>query len=466
MTAQKLVKILLTTLLLLQLTITADTIKLKLSKSKSTTDLYFIPFTSEFLSIEPRAKIGIPTAMPKTKETPKKFIQNLQSIKSQHFIGQIALGSDKEVFKVEFDLNSALLWVSDISNPSMKSRKRFSCTKEYSDSCNKTPYTLEQIIYNSKQAVVGKIIEEDVWIPNLVSQNHTEKSHNRIFTKEEIQIQDGEYVVNNDVEVSWGQVKNQNVLLADVTPGFDKKNLHADGFFGQGPTDHESYKSVMTNLFEKKVINNQIFAFFLSASERVKPSEQLIGGYDEILVKKSPGIVWVDNHYKDSGSWNVYIKNVLIDDTPVQNFDIKGQTLVPKQSYKGTIDINSQMIVLTLQDIEAYIKSARQRGLKCIIKDKYVVCGRDITMREWGAKELPGLAFMIGKNDSKKFVIDNNKMLGRCERKTDYSKITKVCLINIMVENSGDRVLGIPFMQMYYTIFDRISQKIGKYFLL
>jgi hypothetical protein len=86
-------------------------------------------------------------------------------------------------------------------------------------------------------------------------------------------------------------------------------------------------------------------------------------------------------------------------------------------------------------------------------------CEKDVTDSEFEFEKLPQIEFTF---KGKAYVLDYKLLLGQCQVKNQDGRIIRGCLFKIRAMEFGIRILGMPFLQQNYVIFDRDTQSIGK----
>ena len=411
-------------------------------------------------------------------ETPNTYTQKLYNYEKIQFIGQIALGSKKQVMKVIFDSGSSALWVSAKEDTYAKEHKKYTCDGSESTTCKVTSDNLEQIVYGSG-AIIGKIILDDVWVPNLLKTDDNkhmsdglggnQKSASTVQEKRQIR---GDYIFDNGKSIKWGHVKNQHMLLVELSPGL--QNIMADGVFGLGPVDRDMMESVFTNQKAQGVIDKEQFAFYLSTDEKKTPSELVIGGFNSEIVG-GENVKW-HKIAEDDPHWSVKIDGISIDGKQVRLegpktklYEVKKlQKLVGEKrdtSNLAVIDSGTSMIILFKNEITAYIKAASERNIKCGLLAEFnvILCEKTTQPKEeqLSAKDQPNMEFII---DGKTYKLDSEYFAGMCitdEEKNGDVKTSCAQMLKYGGDQVNIRILGMPFMQGYYCIFDRSEKQVA-----
>ena len=338
---------------------------------------------------------------PEKQTSTNTFTQYLYNFKEVQFIGQIALGSKKKIFKVIFDSGSSALWVTTPKDMFAKGKLHYSCDKKESTTCKKGNFAKKFIGYGSGK-IYGNIVTEDIWIPNIVTKRTK-------ISDEGLRQIKGEYLSNK--ANTWGHIKDQDIILVHDSPGMSK--VKADGVLGVGPSDKADIKSIFTNLKKQGVIEKEIFSIYLSTDEKKKPSELEIGGYDKVLVEKTGNeIVWAPILGKEK--WKIALDDVLIDDKSIyaKRSVLSEALTMLKQIFVfpdfsninnkvALIDSGSSWIIITLSDGEKYLEACKKRGVDCKLDGGMIFCIKD---SNWIDK-LPKIEFVI---KGKKYPIKND----------------------------------------------------------
>lgn len=247
-----------------------------------------------------------------------------------------------------------------------------------------------------------------------------------------------------DPSISWGRVKSQEFDSVYNSPGMSI--VQADGVLGMGPNDDPDIKSVMTSMFEQKVIDRQQFAFFYSIDESAKPSSFTFGGYDkEIVAKSGEEINWLprigDVH------WTSGLEGMRV-----------GQASISTGGSQVLFDSGSSWIILFPMDFEVIYAAGMQNSYTCGSQDGMLWCEKDVTDSEFEFEKLPQIEFTL---KGKAYGLDYKLLLAQCQVKNQSGRIIRGCLFKVRAMKFGIRVLGMPFLQQNYVIFDRDTQSIG-----
>jgi hypothetical protein len=378
---------------------------------------------------------------PKTKLVPRvsSFRQYLFDFKEIQFVGQIAMGSKRLIRKVIFDSGSSILWVSNSRDSHASKKRTFDCGTS-STTCKPLNRGKKSVEYGSG-SIDGDPVSDDIYIPGVSRQNSNLKN----FKSEQSKEVEGAYMDFTDPAISWGRIKAQEFDSVYNSPGMSI--VQADGVLGMGPNDDPDIKSVMTTMFEQKIIEKQQFAFFYSIDENSKPSSFTFGGYDKSIVAKSgEEINWLprvgDVH------WTSALERMKI-----------GQASISTGGSEVLFDSGSSWIILFPMDFEVLYAAGMQNSYTCGSQGGMLWCEKDVTDSEFEFEKLPQIEFTF---KGKVYVLDYKLLLAQCQVKNQDGRIIRGCLFKIRAMEFGIRVLGMPFLQQNYVIFDRDTQSIGK----
>ena len=349
------------------------------------------------------------------------------------------MGSKRLVRKVIFDSGSSILWVSNSRDTHASKKRTFDCGSS-STTCKPLNRGQKSVMYGSG-SIDGDPVSDDIYIPGLSPQN----SNLRDFKSEQSKETTGAYMDFGDPSISWGRVKSQEFDSVYNSPGMSI--VQADGVLGMGPNDDPDIKSVMTSMFEQKVIDRQQFAFFYSIDESAKPSSFTFGGYDkEIVAKSGEEINWLprigDVH------WTSGLEGMRV-----------GQASISTGGSQVLFDSGSSWIILFPMDFEVIYAAGMQNSYTCGSQDGMLWCEKDVTDSEFEFEKLPQIEFTL---KGKAYGLDYKLLLAQCQVKNQSGRIIRGCLFKVRAMKFGIRVLGMPFLQQNYVIFDRDTQSIGK----
>jgi hypothetical protein len=416
----------------------ADKPKTNADKPKTNTDK---PKTN---ADKPKTNTDMPKRnadKPKTKLVPRvsSFRQYLFDFREIQFVGQIAMGSKRLVRKVIFDSGSSILWVSNSRDSHASKKRTFDCGTS-STTCKSLNRGQKSVMYGSG-SIDGDPVSDDIYIPGVSPQN----SNLRDFKSEQSKEVAGAYMDFTDPAISWGRIKAQEFDSVYNSPGMSI--VKADGVLGMGPNDDPDIKSVMSTMFEQKIIEKQQFAFFYSIDESAKPSSFTFGGYDKSIVAKSgEEINWLprigDVH------WTCGLEGLKI-----------GQASISTGGSQVLFDSGSSWVILFPMDFEVLYAAGMQDSFTCGSQDGMLWCEKDVTDSEFEFEKLPQIEFTF---KGKAYALDYKLLLAECQVKNEGGRIIRGCLFKVRAMEFGIRVLGMPFLQQNYVIFDRDTQSIGK----
>merc|ERR1712224_310380 len=90
------------------------------------------------------------------------FQQYLENFRSVQFVGQVAVGSKKQVMKVIFDTGSSVLWFTNSEDPYASKKLHYDCNNaEITTTCKKSQdYSKLQFIQYGSGAVQGRKVSD------------------------------------------------------------------------------------------------------------------------------------------------------------------------------------------------------------------------------------------------------------------------------------------------------------------
>ena len=383
------------------------------------------------LSVVTDNKEGVKTKM--VKEKNPIFEQYLYDFKSVQFVGQVAVGSKKQVMKIIFDSGSSILWFSAPKDPYAFNKKTFKCDEFYSSTCKKSEKGPEigpkTMIYGSG-AILGETVYDDIWIPNIpfdselpvdANQEKLERTGQYLTIHKKVL----QYVpiTNQNSNTKWGHIESQPFLLVTKSPGMEI--VKADGVLGLGPKDG-FIESILTTMKKQGVIKKQLFSFFFSVDEKIKPSEFILGDYDRDFVKNSKyPMNWI-SILPNSEHWTTKFDAMMI-----------GNNAIVSSNNKIILDSGSSWILLFTYDFNMYKILAERVGISCNLSSGTLICGKTVRYQDWSINDLPSLSFVMNKN---KYSININLLVGQCINKTVEGDLIKYCMLKVKFMNVGFRI--------------------------
>lgn len=232
-------------------------------------------------------------------------------------------------------------------------------------------------------------------------------------------------------------INNIPIGITNHEYGYYSENTIFDGFLGLGGfsgnrTIIESYINNMITYFmvEQKIIKNNIFSLYINTTNTNYNILNMYGGeiiFGDINKKYNKKIKWYNIYNKDSiyYFWNLKLNKILINNIPIIIND------------KISIDSGTSDIVfnkILCDELHKQINGKyNEKQQRYIIDDFHNL--RNITIN------LNGDDYILEPNDYT-FVFND----------TIYSRI---------IINNNNKVLGLPFLQKYYSVYDFENKKIG-----
>lgn len=202
---------------------------------------------------------------------------------------------------------------------------------------------------------------------------------------------------------------------------------------GLGPILRNESNSLLITLQRQGLIENKIFAFYLSNSvySTTISSGITIGDYNSSLMQTS--VVYVPLCGNDTWCFNA--SNLTVGSSVIENSTVR----VHINSAVATIVAPFQSYTLIL----TYLKSNYEA---CIAFDELIRCSCPS-----GMSNFPSIKFYVSENE---YVLDPDYYI---------TEENSVCSVKITSGDSEEDywVLGIGFLQKYYTIFDAENMRIG-----
>jgi hypothetical protein len=338
------------------------------------------------------------------KKTSKDYIL------SYYLYGNLSIGTPPQHFQVMFDSGSQWLWLNgpacDSCNVEFEMAPPFDCS--ISSTCTNSGvefdltygigYTHGNIVYDT----VGLDTKLDV--------------DNQIF-----------------------------IVATTITDSDDMRGFN--GILGLGPSTsiQRPELSLIHNLQQQGKIGEKVFSIYLSLNI-LSPSDIIIGGVDPKYIDPV-NLTWTEVPMVDDRGWLVEFNGILVEGK-------EGQFTSGTSIGMALVDSGTSHIILPADEFDFFFQSLlEQTGLNCWV-DWEIYCEMDeipdysINREDLLENTFPnlfvtlnGVVFVL---ESKYYVDDCNEVI--------YEDGTFGC--RILVANVGDLpILGIPFIQRYYTAF-------------
>ena len=96
---------------------------------------------------------------------------------------------------------------------------------------------------------------------------------------------------------------------------------------------------------------------------------------------------------------------------------------------------------------------AGAKGYQCGIESSVLVCEKFLRNgSKWKNSDLPTLKFNFG---GKEYAINTDLLIAQCQNFNDEHGPSRMCSLKVRSLDLAFRVLGMPFLQNHYVIFDR-----------
>lgn len=125
----------------------------------------------------------------KEKEIYEQYLYDFQTVQ---FIGQVAIGSNKQVMKVIFDSGSSILWFSNSKDPYASDKKSFECSTSSQTCVNDKTFVNPKIVIYGSGKIEGKKVIDSIWVPGIQQDN---KSFQKLEKSEIVQ---NKYISSQD----------------------------------------------------------------------------------------------------------------------------------------------------------------------------------------------------------------------------------------------------------------------------
>ncbi|KAJ2082415.1 hypothetical protein H4R24_001583 [Coemansia sp. RSA 988] len=346
------------------------------------------------------------------KNLVEKPLQNnkaiLTNVKDYYYYGYIGVGNPPQKFSVVFDTGSSNIWVPGEA-----------CVSE---ACN------EHRRFSNRSSTTFQ------------------------SSPQKIQIQYGTGFIAGDVGVDTVQVTNSLTLhnqsfavtsLEDKT--FELPRSQFDGLFGLGFTGgaEGGIRSPVDTMLQENVLKEPYFGIKLQKGGEQGNGEITFGSYDKSYASK---LEWIDVY--GNIFWAATMEGIFYGDEP-QNY------------LYGADKVNAADGLLTSeQKAKASRKALLDTGSSLIYGDPYSLSAMSARI---GANVLTG-EVPCGSLSSLKsfhFVIGGKRFSMKPNEYIFHDPVSGICEVQWMPVSEHLWVMGIPFLQAHYTVYDVKSHKMG-----
>ncbi|KAJ1644816.1 hypothetical protein LPJ64_003540 [Coemansia asiatica] len=340
--------------------------------------------------------------------SPSDSAATLTNVRDYYYYGYIDIGNPPQKFSVVFDTGSSNIWVPGAACPSSAcvEHRRFNNT--------------------SSQTFMG--------------------------TGKKIQIQYGTGFIAGDVGLDTVKVtsavmlRNQSFAVTNLEDRtFELPRSQFDGLFGLGFTggSEGGVKAPVDTMVEQNILKEPLFGVKLFRSSEKSNGEITFGSYDKSYSNK---LSWIDV-YGDY-FWATTMEGIYYGDEPTNYL-------------YGADKINSLGGSLTPQEkARASRKALLDTGSSLLYGDAFTLAamstriGADVLSGEIPCSAVPNLKpfrFVLG---GKSFYMNPNEYIY-------HDEASGVCEVQWMPVSEYLWVLGIPFLQSHYTVYNIKDHKIG-----
>ncbi|KAJ2849506.1 hypothetical protein IWW36_002573, partial [Coemansia brasiliensis] len=332
----------------------------------------------------------------------------LTNVKDYYYYGYIGIGNPPQKFSVVFDTGSSNIWVPGDMCPS--------------SACN------EHRRFNQSQSTTF------------------------LASTQKIQIQYGTGFIAGDIGVDTVQVAGSLVLqnqsfaatsLEDKT--FELPRSQFDGLFGLGFTGgaEGNVRSPIDTMLEENKLKEPLFGIKLFRGSQRGNGEITFGTYDKSY---SGQLDWIDVY--GNIFWATTMEGIFYGDEP-QNY------------LYGADKINAESGSLTPQEkARASRKALLDTGSSLIYGDPFSLAAMSTRI---GANPLSGEipCSAVASLKPFHFVIGGKRFSMKPEEYIFHDPATGICEVQWMPVSEYLWVMGIPFLQSHYTVYNIKDHRIG-----
>lgn len=286
------------------------------------------------------------------------------------------------------------------------------------------------------------------WIPGIKSKNHNyynnEKNNKKLISNNISIIYNGGDNINFSIYESVlyiNDISINNVSLGITNYESNKKTfsyrlfdgiLGLGGFYGNQTIINYFIKNIITyQMFNQKIIERNLFSLYVNKTDSKYGDLNMKGGeisFGKIDNSKYNGdIKWYDIYNENNNYyfWSLNLSNIIINEL---------------------LNINNKVLI--------------DSGTNSIVFNKNIC---DKIHKQIGGLYNETINLYIFKNDKKlkniSIYLNNNEFILTPK---DYTYILNDTIYSkIIINNNNNIVLGLPFLQKYYSVYDFENKKIG-----